>query len=424
LRASPWPPAAAFAGLALLLHGYAGDHSDLAVQRALVAARVWPHGWPDDLVVDHAAAHPGALFDLLALAVRALGPGALPPLEMIAYGLVLIFLGRALVGLADQTGAPRAPLLLLAALPLALPGDGRLLHPALLARTAAAPLLAAALWGLLAGDARRAGLFTGLTLAVHPASGLGAAAAVAVHRPRALPWVALGAAPLLPWALLGADGAAPAGLLRLRLGHHLHPADFAPIGWAALLVILAGIAHARQILDGPPRAALRAAALAHAGVGAVGLGGALAGLPSLMRLHAAFSASGLLLLALPGLARRPALALPAALGLWLAAGDALPGGGWRLRWSPPLHAPTDARAPPALSADPWARTRSGAPTWLTVKDGGELAGGAAFAARWAARVAAACGPGALDPPRPGDDRRGWRRVAARCPTPVHPGDPE
>jgi len=424
VRASPWTAAAVFAGLALLTQGYAGDHSDLAVQRALVAARVWPHGWPDDLVVDHAAAHPGALFDLLALAVRALGPGALPPLEMVAYAIVLICLGRALVDLADQTGAPRAPLLLLAALPLALPGDGRLLHPALLARTAAAPLLVGSLARLLAGDGDRAGLFAGLTLALHPASGLGAAAAVAAHRPRALPWVALGAAPLLPWAMLGADAPAPAALLRLRLGHHLHPADFAPIGGCGLILIIAGIAGARRVLDGAPRAALQAAALAQLGVGAVGLAGALAGLPSLMRLHAAFSASGLLALALPGLARRPALALPVALGLGLAAGDALPGGGWRLRSSPPLHPPTDMRATPELSADPWARTRGGAPTWLTVKDGGEVAGGAAFAARWAARITAACGAGALDPPRPGEDRRGWRRVAARCPALPHPGDPE
>jgi hypothetical protein len=405
-----WAPGPLFVVLALLLGGYDGLHSDLAIQRALVAIRLWPHGWPDDLVMDHAGAHPGLLPDLLALAVQALGPAALPGLELALYLGVLGLSGALLGALARALSRPVLPLLLLCALPVALLGEGRLLHPALIARTLALPLWLGALLYLVRGEGPRAGLLAGLTLAVHPASGLGPALGVLALAPRALPARALGAAPLLPWAMLGAEPAAPLELLRLRLGHHLDPRDWAAVGWLTL-----GASVLAWQRGGGPAASPRLSRFFHLQLLFIALcaGGALSGVAPLARLHGAYAANSLWVLGALSVSRWPRLALSG--GLLLSLLGPLPGGDGAFRLSPPLSPPVDQRPTPRLEADPWRRVREGEPLWLTLKDGGEIAGGAPFAARWSARLVAVCGPQVLDPVRPGAERQGWRRVAARCP---------
>jgi hypothetical protein len=410
-----------FAALALLLGGFAGDHSDLAIQRALVAARLWPDGWPDDLVIDHAAAHPGLLPDLLALAARACGTGALPVVEGAGYVAVLLATGWALGDLhrsLSPADAPRGPgrlltLLLLCALPVALLGESRLLHPALLSRTLALPLLIAGLSRLLAGDAHWAGLLAGLCLAVHPASALGLCLSVALASPRGLPALALGALPIAPWALLGADAAAPAPLLRLRLGHHLDPRDMAPIGAVSLLASLAGCWAARRLPSAEGRARLDLVVLAHLALLVAGMIGALAEVAPIMRLHTAYAGSALWVLGAAGAARAPKWAGAGALALALLA--PIPGGRWSAAAPPRLAAPLQQRPEPVLRDDPWARVERGEPLWLTIKDGGEVSGGRGFSARWAARLRAACGDQVLEPPREEEAGAGWIRLRARCP---------
>jgi len=285
-----WAPGPLFVGLALLLGGYDGLHSDLAIQRALVAVRLWPHGWPDDLVMDHAGAHPGLLPDLLALAAQAFGSAALPGIELALYIGVLGVSGALLGALARALSRPALPLLLLCALPVALLGEGRLLHPALIARSLALPLWLGALLYLLRGDGPRAGLLAGLTLAVHPASGLGLTLGLLALMPRALPAVALGAAPLLPWALLGAEPSAPMALLRLRLGHHLDPRDWAAVGW---ITLAASVLAWRS--GGGAAASPRLKRFFHLQLLFIALcaGGALAEVAPLARLHGAYAANGL-----------------------------------------------------------------------------------------------------------------------------------
>lgn len=410
--------------------GYAGDHSDLAIQRTLVAVRRQPAVFPGDLVADHALAHPSWLFDLWAL----LPAGSAT--ELLVHVLLLGLIGAGAARAAQSLGARGVGMALAAAvivLPRALLAEGRLVHVAPLARNLA---LGLHLWGLAAalrGAGARAGVWAGLALAAHPTTGLpgllvlGGVATARRGGSRQLGAllglsVLVGGVVLAPWLLLAEPGPASslqARLLALRLGHHLDVVSWDPGGWAILVVHLGLALAAARRLRSPPLAVGAGLALGLVGLGVLARPTLL---PDLSRLHLAYAAGWLAVVAVLG----GALAVERRGwrgGLWLlplvvlfenTVVDELPGGGWRV--APPVQA-AEGTAPPRMDCreDAWVRHREGRPVHFSIKDGGEVVGSAVFAARWARRLEALCGPAATA--APGDGRpvgRGWERIAARC----------
>lgn len=410
--------------------GYAGDHSDLAIQRTLVAVRRQPAVLPGDLVADHALAHPSWLFDLWAL-LPAGGPGELL-VHVVLLGLIGAGAGRA----AEALGARGAGMALAAAvivLPRALLAEGRLVHAAPLARNLALGLQLWALAAALRGAGARAGVWAGLALAAHPTTGLpavvvlggvGAARGGGGRQLGALVGLAglVGGAVLVPWLLLAEPAAVTplqARLLGLRLGHHLDALSWDVGGWAILAVHFALALAASWRLRSAAIGVGAALALGLVGVGALARPALL---PELSRLHLAYTASWLAVLAVLGGAlaverqgwRRGLWLLPLVLLFENAAVDELPGGGWRL--VPPVQAAErSASARPDCREHSWVRHTEGRPVHLSIKDGGEVVGSAIFADRWARRLGALCGPAALESlPEGVAGGRGWELLDARC----------
>ena len=399
------------------------QHSDLVVQRTLVAVRRAPHSLSGDLVADHAAHHPGLLLDLMAFTPD-------HPAVLVATGLLLTALVVGLVGAlvrqlgGSVTAAAMASVLVM--VPVLLPGWVDVLPTAPTSRLAVVPLVLLAFRAAWRGRPEWAGVWGGLAVAVHPAVGAAGLWLVLWSSPRAWRTFWVGVAVSAPiWAphLLWGEGMAADrswwAVTRSRWDHHLSlgppRATATAVGWLGLCLWLT--------VRGPT-AAVRRMARASA-VGALTVLGVVVGVhsnvlpPVLARLHPLHMFVPVVLVVLVAVWADPRArrARMATVGL-VCLGIHGPLVAWRLPAEPlpdaVVHhlASTDARRPVLLppARMPGVRLQARRAVVVSLKDGAEVVGSSAMAHRWSTRAADVCGWTAL-PTGPGP---GWERVRRSC----------
>ena len=404
-------------------------HTDLSVQRTLIAVRRAPHSLPGDLVADHAAAHPGLWLDLLALL-----PGTPSTETTLSLALSMATLLSAAAWLKLRTPA----LLSLAVGTLAvvlsrdLPGFVDTLPSAPISRAAVLPAVLAS-WALASSTHHRwAGLTAGLAIAIHPAIGASGAVLAGAMSRQPLRLFALACAvgfPVLGPPLLfstTAFSAHQAAAVAWRWGHHLDLFHGLPITVFMVLWTL----HRAVRATGRDKAVAGVALLLIVFATGAALGVTTGLLPAdLARLHPLHFlvpvACWVLLDAASRLSTRRVPALLASVLLLLLGVGAPPG--WR---STPAPVPpeviawcADLPSDRLVAIDPrqagWARNQLSRGVYVSVKDGGEVVGDRRFVERWATRLAESCS--AEVPPTPQwSPGPGWTRVRMVCSPPERP----
>ena len=407
-----------------LLRGVDLQHSDLAVQRTLVAVRRQPTTLPGDLVADHAVAHPGLWLDVLALLPD--HPLVLGGAGLLASGLAAALayrLVRILGGASILAGLGALVVLM----PRLLPGLVPLMPAAPTSRAVAIPLVLASWRCIALGRAEWGGVWAGLACAVHPAVGGGALLVGAGLSP--LAGRVLGAAAVVgiptAWMVLtgasdGAGGSEWWPVVVARWDHHLRAADaWAVLGACGLLVGATGLA-----LRGSTRLTRRAAVVAllvMVGSAAVAVVVWEGGLPPLFaRTHPWYWWVGPTLWVLLSLASQLRTEPLWRFGgvLVLSSGLQLPLPAWRDAPPPASAALLDALAElPAdrpiwspMGTTPWIRLQAGRAVITSIKDGAEVIASPTFARRWSARILDLCGLVEL----PGGPGPGWLRFRRTC----------